>query len=200
LTARGVSWVCAGAIAAATACDASSHGDTPASCFVGDPSASPQLSLVSPAADGTLQPIADGTAVPLIVPSQGGEILPIGVRALNLDGCPLIQSTALIVPDTGAVASLERRPVTLELAGDGWLQPARPQQLGNFSNLPACPIAGLGQAVNGNQYRIDVQVQDPSGRQGEASALVVPTCHDLQAFCQCQCSAQYVLGGGCPAS
>ena len=135
-----------------------------------------------------------------MVPPQGGEVLVVGVRALNIDGCPLTMSTSLIVPSSGVVAAFERRPVTLGPSADGWLEPRNPAGLANFSNLPACPIAALGQAIDGNSYRLDVQIEDLMGRQGGASATVVPTCDAAPdpASCQCLCAAGYVLGSACP--
>ena len=63
----------------------------------------------------TIAPVTDGGSLPLIVPPQGGEVLIIGVRALNVDGCPLTLSTSLALPN-GVVAAFERRPVTLQTA------------------------------------------------------------------------------------
>ncbi|MFL5308541.1 MAG: hypothetical protein ACJ8F1_25235, partial [Polyangia bacterium] len=116
------------------------------------------------------------------------------------DGCPLTMSTALIVPSSGAIAALERRPVILQPAADGWLEPQNPTGLANFANVPACPIAGLGQAVDGESFQITVQIDDLAGRHGEASATVVPTCAAASnaATCKCQCGAGYVLGSRCP--
>ena len=172
----------------------------PMSCFTGDATAAPEATLVYQMPGGRLAPVTDGTVVPLAIPPQGGEALIVGVRALNVDGCPLTMSTSLVVPASGVVAAFERRPVTLEPAADGWLEPKNPSGLANFSNLAACPIAGLGQDVDGQTYRLTIQVEDLAGRQAEATALMVPDCEDSPnpARCRCVCAAGYVLGHACP--
>ena len=169
-------------------------------CFVGNPSTAPQIELVYRTVAGQLGSLGNLAAVPLIQPVQGGETLFIGVRARNIDGCPLNMSTALFTVDSGVVVALERRPVTLEATADGWLQPKQPDALSNFSNLPACPKAGLGLRIDGQQYRLQVSVDDSFGRHGEATQLIVPTCGQpaLAATCQCLCAANYVLGSACP--
>ncbi|MFL5305866.1 MAG: hypothetical protein ACJ8F1_11665, partial [Polyangia bacterium] len=58
----------------------------PASCFAGDPMSAPAVTLVYQTAGSGLAPVADGSTVPLVVPPQGGEVLVVGVRALNIDG------------------------------------------------------------------------------------------------------------------
>jgi hypothetical protein len=169
-------------------------------CFTGDATAAPVITLVYQTPAGALMPVEDGSAAPLVVPPQGGEVLVVGVRALNLDGCPLTISSSLVVPGSGVIASFERRPVTLQPASDGWLEPKDPTGLANFANLPACPIVGLGQMIDGESFRLDVEVEDLAGRQASASATVVPTCDTAAdpAGCACLCAADYVLGSACP--
>ncbi len=168
-------------------------------CFTGDPSSPPAVTLVGQTSQGTLAPVADGGTLPLVAAPQGGEVLVVGVRALNVDGCPLTLSTSLALASSGLIAAFERRPVMLQPAADGWLEPKNPAGLANFANVPACPIAGLGQAVDGEPYVLTVQVEDPAGRQAQASATVVPTCDASPdpVTCRCLCSAGYVLGQRC---
>jgi hypothetical protein len=169
-------------------------------CFVGDPAASPEVQLVYRTDAGLIAPVGNLGEVPLFQAPQGGETLFIGVRARNIDGCPLDMSTALLAPEADVVIAFERRPVNLEATGDGWLQPSQPSALSNFANLPSCPKAGLNRRINGEQYRLQVSVDDAFGRHGETMQLIVPTCGQpaLLATCQCLCSASYVLGGACP--
>jgi len=200
LSSRG-RWVlgCTG-LAALAACHGGGEASPPPSgCFSGDATAAPLLALVRQAADGGLAPVTDGDMVPLVVPPQGGEVLLIGVRALNIDGCPLTMSTSLVL-STGVVAAFERRPVNLRLAEDGWLQPASPSGLANFANLPACPIAGLGQSIDGVSSQLVVDVEDRAGRRGHAAATILPTCEGdaTSGHCRCLCAAGYVLGDVCP--
>jgi hypothetical protein len=169
----------------------------PEGCFVGDQAAAPMINLVHQT-EGTITLVTDGDSLPLIVPPQGGEVLLVGVRALNIDGCPLTMATSLALTN-GVVAAFERRPVTLQAAADGWLEPVNPAGLANFANLPACPIAGLDQAIDGESYRLTVEVEDRSGRRTQATATIVPTC-DAAADpvkCRCLCAAHYVLGSLC---
>lgn len=195
--ARRIGAVC---VLALSGCFGGTQQPPPPGCFTGDPALAPELTLVYQEPGGKLGPITDGTMVPLVVPPQGAEILVIGVRAVNIDGCPLTMSTSLIVPSSGAVAAFDRRPVTLQAADDGWLEPKNPTGLANFSNLPACPIAGLGQAVDGESYELSVQIEDLAGHKGQASATIVPTCDNAAnpTMCQCLCAAGYVLGSHCP--
>jgi hypothetical protein len=193
-------WLLGAAVVAMAACSGGGIGTPqPQGCFVGDQAAAPMINLVHRTVEGTTTPVTDGDSLPLIVPPQGGEVLIVGVRALNIDGCPLTMATSLALTD-GVVAAFERRPVTLQAAADGWLEPVNPAGLANFANLPACPIAGLDQAIDGESYRLTVEVEDRGGRRTQASATIVPTC-DAAADpvkCHCLCAAHYVLGSPCP--
>jgi hypothetical protein len=188
------------AIAALAACGGSSAEHPATGCFVGTPDQAPELVLVHQTADGALATVVDGAPIPLVQPPQGGEVLLVGVRARNIDGCPLTLSTSLAIPQSSVVAAFERRPVTLELASDGWLQPKRPDALSNFSNLPSCPIAGLARAVERESYELTIAVEDQAGRKAQVSATVVPSCDGnlTPSLCHCLCSADYVLGSACP--
>lgn len=195
--ARRVGSVCLVAIGLG-ACGGGEPKPPRAGCFQGDPASSPALALVYQTPDRTLAPVTEGGPVPLIVPPQGGEVLIIGVRARNIDGCPLTMSTSLALP-SGVVAAFERRPVMLAAAPDEWLEPANPTGLANFSNLPACPIAGLDRPIDGESYRLTVDVEDGGGRHAEISATVIPTCDTSGSAptCRCLCAAGYVLGTPC---
>ncbi len=198
--ARLLAGACALAMGACASGPGSATPPAPAAgCFSGDPSSPPAVTLVAQASGGTLAPVVDGGTLPLVVPPQGGEVLVVGVRALNLDGCPLTLSTTLALASSGLVAAFERRPVALQRAADGWLEPQNPAGLANFANVQACPIAGLGQAIDGEPYVLTIQVEDSAGRQAQASATVVPTCDGSPspATCRCQCGAGYVLGSTC---
>ncbi len=174
-------------------------GAAPAACFVGDPGSDPEVVLVHRTSDGQLATVAEGAPIPLFEPPQGGQVILVGVRVRNIDGCPLTISTSLAIPQTSIVAAFERRPVTLETTPDGWLQPKRPDLLSNFANLPSCPIAGLDRPIDGETYQLTVEAEDHAGRKGRASAIVVPSCdmNVAPALCRCLCAANYVLGSVC---
>jgi hypothetical protein len=179
-----------------------SSAEESASCFMGDVSKPVELEVIHRAADGKYEATEDMSEVPLIQPPQGGKILFVGVRARNLDGCGLTLATALVEPETGAVVSLERRPVTLEPGDDDWMSPQRPKEASNYSNLPACPRADLARSVVGEVYELRVNITDSAGRKAATSIQVVPTCGEpaLSALCHCECSKDYKLGGGCRGS
>jgi hypothetical protein len=197
-------WACLSLLLGALACGdpVDSGANESESCFVGDADEPIELEVVHRAADGACVPISDMAEVPLIQPPQGGKILFVGVRARNLDGCGLTLATALVEPDTGAVVSLERRPVTLERGADGWMLPERPSEASNYSNLPACPRADLTRSVEGEIYELRVNITDSAGRKAGTSIHVIPTCGEpaLSELCHCECSKDYKLGGGCPGS
>jgi hypothetical protein len=169
------------------------------SCFVGDPAQPPEIGVVYRAADGAIRPVAEQGEVPLIQPPQGGKVMFIGIRGRNLDGCPLDISAALIEPSSGAVISLERRPVLLQEDGTGWLEPRSSGGLSNYSNLPGCPRAALARSINDETYRLLVSVEDQTGLHAETETLIVPVCGEPErdAQCRCECSEEYELGDSC---
>jgi hypothetical protein len=170
-------------------------------CFVGDVAKAAEFDVVYRTADGELKLAEDMAEVPLIQPPQGGKVLFLGVRARNLDGCGLTLATALVEPD-GTVVSLERRPVTLEANAEGWMEPQRPSEASNYSNLPACPRADLARSIEGEVYELRVNITDSAGRKAERSLRIVPMCGEpgLLELCHCECSKDYRLGGGCAGS
>lgn len=173
--------------------------DAAVTCFVGDPGAPPEMQLVHHTASGQPLAFTDNGTVPLILPPQGGKVMLVGVRAKNLDGCPLTIATALIDPCTQAVVALERRPVLMEEQADGWLAPLQPAEISNYSNLPACPRANLTRDVHGQAYELVVSIEDKAKRKVERRVMITPTCNqpEFQEQCECECSQGYTLGGTC---
>lgn len=181
------------------ACTKEPEPEPLASCFVGDPSQPAEIQLVHHTESGVVAPITDQGEVPLILPPQGGKVMLIGVRARNLDGCPLTIATAIIDPCTEAVVAFERRPVVLQPTGDGWLEPLQPAEISNYSNLPACPRASLTRDVHGQPYTLRVSVEDKDKRKVQQDVTITPTCSqpEFAEQCRCECSQGYVLGGAC---
>lgn len=179
--------------------EAASEAPEPASCFVGDPSKPIEFEVVHRTAEGDCVSTQEMAEVPLIQPPQGGKVLFVGVRARNLNGCGLTLATALVEPETGSVISLERRPVMLEPVDDGWMEPERPTEASNYSNLPACPRADLTRSIEGEVYELRVNITDSEGRKAATSMQVIPICGEsnLAALCQCECSKDYRLGSEC---
>ncbi|HKU43240.1 MAG TPA: hypothetical protein VJR89_34000 [Polyangiales bacterium] len=194
-------WTLLGLVLGALGCaqDAELSGSEADSCFVGDVAKPIEFEVVHRTADGECLATEELGEVPLIQPPQGGKVMFVGVRARNLDGCGLTLATALVEPETGAVISLERRPVTLELGDNGWMSPERPKEASNYSNLPACPRADLTRSITGEPYELRVNITDKEGRKASTSMQVIPTCGEPNraALCECECSKDYRLGHQC---
>jgi hypothetical protein len=158
-----------------------------------------EIEVVYRTADGQLRTAAEMEEIPLLQPPQGGKVLFIGVRARNAEGCTLTITTALVDRESGAVVALERRPILLEPDSRGWIQPAQPEAIINYSNLPACPRASLDRSIEGEIYHLRVAVEDRRERRAEATLRIVPRCGEpeLSSRCQCECSRDYVLGSSC---
>src|SRR5688572_190676 len=169
------------------------------SCFVGDPAAQPEIEAVFRDVDGEMKPLLAGGNIPLILPPQGGKVMFVGVRAKNVDGCPVDINTSIRDTCSNAIIALERRPVTLTEDGTGWLEPLQKSELTNYSNLPACPRANLERDVHEQPYLLNVRVTDKDGRTAEKQIEVVPFCGepDQMDRCICECRSDYTLGQEC---
>lgn len=168
-------------------------------CFIGDQSKDPEIGLVYRSSDGVMHELAAGGQVPLILPPQGGKVMFIGVRAKNIDGCPVTLTASLRDQCTNNLVALEERPVTLEATGDGWLTPKVPTALENYSNLPACPRASIDRDINNEPYELTIKVEDKTGRKGSVKMMVTPACMDSSEKdqCECECAAEYRQGLAC---
>ena len=173
--------------------------DTPKECFVGDPAQAPVIEAVFRDVNNEMKPLAEGGEVPLILPPQGGKVMVVGVRAKNLDGCPITIATSIRDTCSASIIALENRPVTLEQTSDGWLAPVLPAELINYSNLPACPRANLERDVHDQPYVLTIRVEDKAGRKAETTVEIVPTCAEPEFMeqCLCECDDDYNLGQDC---
>src|SRR5262245_50382520 len=92
------------------ACSDSKDPPKPITCaagFVGDPAQPPQIAMVY--TDGISQQLSDvaaGERIPLEPPPQGGYVMYLGARVLNLDACVEL-SGKLKDPDTGNQAGFD---------------------------------------------------------------------------------------------
>ena len=168
-------------------------------CFVGDPNADPIIEAVFRDVNGEMKPIVAGGNIPLILPPQGGKVMFVGVRAKNVDGCPVDISTSIRDTCSNAIIALERRPVTLNETSDGWLEPLQPNELTNYSNLPACPRANLERDIHGQPYVLTIRITDKDGRMAEQQIEVVPFCSEPEFMdrCMCECRNDFTLGDDC---
>jgi hypothetical protein len=177
-------------------------GPTGRVCAASDLSASPEIEVVYQTSAGEMTVAAPMQDVPLLQPPQGGKALFIGVRAKNIEGCNVTISAGLIDTGTQAVVAFERRPILLAPDGQGWFSPAQPQQITNYSNLPACPRAHLDRAIEGEPYDLVVSIEDEKQRRAEKRLVVVPRCSqpEMAALCHCECAQHYVLGASCASA
>ena len=123
----------------------------------------------------------------------------VGVRVRNMDGCPLTIASSLRDLCDDSIVALERRPVTLTPGDDGWLAPLQPEELSNYSNLPACPRSNLQRNIYGEPYQLTLRVEDKDGRTAETSLTITPVCGEpeIRDRCECECAQTYSLGQAC---
>jgi hypothetical protein len=153
--------------------------------------------------DGTLQVLSEvqaGQAIPLEPPPQGGYVMYLAARILNLDACVEFRAS-LKDPATGDRIGFDPRSSTVWLRDDGWGWPD-PTANSNLSNVNGCPDY-FSNHVQGRTFTLEMTVIDESGSTAKVSQPIIPTCMlsdpAAQADCICTCSANYVLGK-CAAS
>jgi hypothetical protein len=173
--------------------------DASISCFVGDPSAPPEIEMIH--LDSALEIVRTRAdeAVPLIQPPQGGKVLFIAARARNIDGCPLTLSASLRDICTNQLLAVEERTVLMVPTEDGWLEPDQPMELSNYANLPVCPQIAATRDLEGELYDVRIRLRDRAGRIAEQTLRIKPECAepDFLESCLCECDKDYVLGQAC---
>jgi hypothetical protein len=191
-------------VSLSTACSPGSGKEPCSTGFIGNASAPPQFDVVVLRADLTGTIIADGGAVPLVKPPQGGRAIFVGVRATNIDGCGVVLEGALRDPTSKQVRP-DARTVNLIAEDGGWGVSgglnAIPADIANFSNILACPNQWSTTDIDGNPYGLEVTLQDRAGRTAHTTLSVTPYCGEPAnaAECTCICKAHYVLGEACDA-
>ena len=148
---------------------------------------------------GNLKVLADGDALGLAVPGQGGYVLYAGVRARNLQACGVTMSAQLVDGTTGqSLTGLDQRQSDLTTPSGDYFLPANDELLFALPNIPACPDP-LGKGVQGKSIVLQVTVTDRTRfKAATVRVNVVPTCpQSLQANCQCVCGPNY-QAGSCP--
>jgi hypothetical protein len=144
-----------------------------------------ELTLVARSADGSVADVSPGSSVPLVEPPQGGQVLFVGPRARNLDGCSLTVQASIADPTSGAVLGADERIVDLSVAADGWGAPPSGAPISSFANIPLCP-SGASHEVDGASWLLVVTVTDRNQRTATVSTPIVPTCTD--AICSAECT------------
>ena len=159
-------------------------------CVVGDITAPPELQIVYRAPGGTAEPLADGGTLPLTVPPQGGHVVFVGLRVRNVDLCGSSIQAALRHPTTDRVAGFERRPVAWVIAADGFAEPAQPDQISDYANVPLCPNANIDQDIFDVPWDLEVRFYDASDMATQVDLTVTPSCDQAinPAYCRCECA------------
>jgi hypothetical protein len=156
-------------------------------CFVGDASRPVELKVVHRDENAMIVETAPGARVPLIQPPQGGKVLFIGARARNLDGCPAHVRASLYDPSTNAVAFQEARDVILKATSDGWLEPDLPNEVDNYANIAVCPPPNPARNVDGERYRLELEISDDKARTQATTLDIIPYCGEAAIVDRCHC-------------
>jgi len=185
------------AIALVTAASGCSD-DAPTTCPIGDRTQPIELVAVHWPAGGVVEDLADGGAVDLVRPIQGGKVVYVGVRARNVDGCNVQLTAALRDPATQQVIALEQRPVRLVDGGDGWGRAE--STFDHLANVPACPNAAAARDVDGATWGLELRLDEAGGRTATVTLVVTPRCGLVgeDEECRCECDSDYELGAACP--
>ena len=169
-------------------------------CVVGDLSAEPEIELVYRTADAEMVPLVDGAELPLQTPPQGGKVIFVGMRVKNVDLCGASLQGAVREPCTNRVLGIERRPIAWRIAEDGFAEPAQPQEISDYANVPLCPNAGAAEDVDGPELQLEMRFYPAGAAAIDRVIAITTTCADdeLPQLCRCECDADYELGVECP--
>ena len=175
----------------------------------GSGSASPGALEVIPAMYGgdgkDTIPIADGDAIPLTFPLQGGHVLMIGARIRNLHTTTIKIHGRLVSPIDGTIAGEDTRTVVVSpVEGDETLMQTNIETNSQVANVTVCPNYAP-RAIDGQPWIVEITVTElyaDAPRTAVGTRTVTPTCGanlPSQKQCQCECDADYVIGK-CPIS
>ena len=151
-------------------------------------------------ADGTVAPLAQGDALPLLFPPQGGFVSYVGVSATNVESCG-VQITGALRDLSTQEVRVDSRTINLQPTQSGWGASGANgmASASNFSNIPACPNEWSSTNIYGTLYGLEVTLQDARGHTITSKIDVTPQCAqpDLVSQCLCWCQKGYVLGQAC---
>jgi hypothetical protein len=154
--------------------------------------------MVARTLDGDAEPLeADGAAVDLTFPVQGGHVLFLGARVKNLLACRAELGAKVLDPNTGHIAAEEKRQVAFSVpAGGGWGM-SDISDTAELANVPACPNF-LDRDLVDTRWKVELSVIDEDGRKATVSRELVPVCRQTdpyaRALCRCECRAGYSFG------
>jgi hypothetical protein len=183
--------------------DGGSDADAAPICgvgFIGDPGRPMDIEVTARNVDGTSSVLSDGASVALIFPPQGGRVIFVGVRALNVDPCA-VQLSGALRDLQNAEVRVDVRTVNLAQAMDG-RGVSTDSDISTFSNVPVCPNQWSASNAYGTPYDLVVSVTDRGGRTASKTVRVTLACAepDRALECLCICKAGYVLGQTCEDS
>ena len=166
-------------------------------CIVGDPTQPAELQVVARG----LAPVADGDTLLLETPPQGGHVIFAGVRVKNADLCGASLQAAVRDPCTNRVLGIERRPIAWRIAEDGFAEPAQPQEISDYANVPLCPNAAAADDLDGPALQLELRFYPSGADPVDLTMAITATCADNDApnLCRCECDSDYELGVQCPA-
>jgi hypothetical protein len=166
--------------------------------FIGDPKLPPQAVMIW--TDGVSHQYADVAAnqpIPLEPPPQGGYVMYVGARILNMGACVEFKGILRDSISQNEVG-MDSRTSTLHKHDDGWGWPDSSTNA-TVSNVNGCYDL-TSKDVNGQPYSLEMTVTDKFdiARQVQLTQSIVPTCMladpAVQADCICSCAANYYLG------
>jgi hypothetical protein len=165
--------------------------------FLGDRAKAPEIELIVRGTDGVSAKVADGAAVAMIFPPQGGRVIFAGARATNIDPCGVKLTGTLRDLKTMQI-TVNTRTINLEPAGDGW-GASDDKDISSFANVAVCPNSWSETNIYGNEYELTVKLTDRDKHIVTKVAKVIPSCAEPEnmAECLCICKAGYVLGEPC---
>jgi hypothetical protein len=191
---------CPGDDGDATSTTSSTSSSVPPSCtlpFLGDDTKDPELELFYYGADLADHDLADGGEVHLIEPPQGGRVLFVGVRVINVDPCGVTLTGALRDPGTMQVR-FDTRNLNLIDDGTGHGRSVT-GDIASYANVPVCHNTWTDLDIYDTPFTLEVTLKDKRQRQTMKTITVVPTCAepDKEVQCTCICDGDYVLGDAC---
>lgn len=150
--------------------------------------------------DTPLVPIADGDAVLLQLPPQGGRVLFIGAKIRGARANTVRIRVRLGAPDGTEIKEDTRTVVTGPPDADGWADTLTASYL-QQANLEVCPNE-LSFPIDGGTFPLEVEVTEvyvDAPRTTLVERTVKPGCAAGDDVCKCLCDADFVLGK-CPAT
>ena len=139
-----------------------------------------------------------GDDVRLANAPQGGHVLHIAARVGGIRTKRAELRAQLRFPDTRAIEAEEARTINVVEVEPGVFE-SKPGSLADVAHIPVCPNYGDRDILD-QEWLLEVTVSEIPGAAGvgKTTLLVTPRCThtdaSIQALCQCECAANYVLG------